>query len=160
MITLVEFSMNYKLCEICNNIQSYQNTNKIHNSFKQPIFFGAVCIAFECCKCARMRFHCATVGGPEYLHTLEGTLLTMQCKWTFTIRLIFSTLQENAPCYGNNHKKNASLAAIVRYINIKTIYTVGYLQIFNAGHFYSSKHCHDLWRKKHWIHGFQRNHKL
>ena len=42
-------------------------------------------------------------------------------------------------------------AAIVRYINITTIYTVGYLQIFNAGHFYSSKHCHDLWSKQHWI---------
>jgi len=61
VITLVEFSMNYKLFEICNNMQYYQNTNKIHNSFKQPIVFGAVCIAFECCKCARMRFHCATV---------------------------------------------------------------------------------------------------
>jgi len=38
--------------------------------------------------------------------------------------------------------KNASLAAIARYISIMTIYTVGYLQIFNAGHFFSSKHCH------------------
>jgi len=27
-------------------------------------------------------------GGPEYLLTLEGTLLTMQCKWTFTKRFI------------------------------------------------------------------------
>ena len=41
------------------NIQFYQNTNKIHISFKQPIVFGAVSIAFECCNCARMRFHCA-----------------------------------------------------------------------------------------------------
>jgi len=40
-------------------------------------------------------------GGPEYLRTLEGTLLTMKCKWTFTKRFIL----ENAPCYGNNHKK-------------------------------------------------------
>jgi len=134
--------MNYKRREICNNIQSYQNTNKIHNSFKQ---------------CFRCSLHCFRMlqvrendislrnssGGPEYLRTLEGTLLTMQCKCTLTKRLIFSTLQENAPCYGNNHK-NASLAGIVRYINITTIYTVGYLQIFNAGHFYSRKHCHDL----------------
>jgi len=44
-------------------------------------------------------------GIPEYLCTLEGTLLTMQCRWTLTKRLIFSTLQENAPWYGNNHKK-------------------------------------------------------
>jgi len=47
--------------------------------------------------------------------------------------------------------KNTSLAAIARYISITTIYTVGYLQIFNAGHFFSSMHCHDLERKKHWI---------
>ena len=40
--------------------------------------------------------------------------------------------------------KNASLAAITRYIRITTIYTVGYLQIFDAGHFFSSNHCHDL----------------
>jgi len=46
--------------------------------------------------------------------------------------------------------KNASLAAIARYISVTTIYTVGYLQIFNVGHFFSSKHCH----------GFQRIHKL
>jgi len=57
--------------------------------------------------------------------------------------------------------KNASLVAIARYISIMTSYTVGYLQIFNAGHFFSSKHCHDLKRKKHWdFHGFQRNHKF
>jgi len=39
--------------------------------------------------------------------------------------------------------KNASLAAIARYISITTIYT-GYLQVFNAGHFFSSKDYHDL----------------
>jgi len=37
-----------------------------------------------------------------------------------------------------------ALAAIARYISITTSYTAGYLQIFNAGHFCSSKHCHDL----------------
>ena len=47
--------------------------------------------------------------------------------------------------------KNASLAAIARYISITTIHTVRYLQIFNAGHFFSRKHCNDLYRKKHWI---------
>jgi len=34
-------------------------------------------------------------GGPEYLRTLEGTLLTMQCKQTFTKRFILSTLQKS-----------------------------------------------------------------
>jgi len=33
-------------------------------------------------------------GGLVYLRTLEGTLLTMQCKWTFTKRFILSTLQK------------------------------------------------------------------
>jgi len=36
------------------------------------------------------------------------------------------------------------LAAIARYISITTIYTVRYLQIFNAGHFFSSKHRNGL----------------
>jgi len=42
------------------NIRSYQNTNIItfhSNSF----LFACFSIALECCKCARMRFHCATV---------------------------------------------------------------------------------------------------
>ena len=43
------------------NTQSYQNTKKIHISFKYLFVFGAVSFALECCKCARMRFHCATV---------------------------------------------------------------------------------------------------
>ena len=59
-------------------------------------------------------------GGPVYLHTLEGTLLTMECEWTFTKRFILSTLR-----YGNNHKNNALLAAIASYISITTIYTSG-----------------------------------
>jgi len=36
-------------------------------------------------------------GDPEYLHLLEGTLLTIQCKWTFTKRFILSTLQRKCP---------------------------------------------------------------
>ena len=151
VIVLVEFSMNFKLSEICNNIQSYQNTNKIHNSFKQPIVFGAVCIAFECCKCARMRFHCATV----------LVILSICAPWReHCWRCNANGHSHNALSFLHYKKmphvtvtitKNASLAATVRYINITTIYTVGYLQIFNSGHFYSSKHCHYQWRKKHWI---------
>jgi len=34
---------------------------------------------------------------PEYLRTLEETLLTMQRKWTFTKRVILH-YKENAPC--------------------------------------------------------------
>jgi len=36
-------------------------------------------------------------GGSEYLRILQGTLLTMQCKWTFTKRFILSTLQRKCP---------------------------------------------------------------
>jgi len=36
-------------------------------------------------------------GDPDYLRTLEGTLLTMQCKWTFTNRFIFFSLQRKCP---------------------------------------------------------------
>jgi len=52
----VEFSItNYII-----NIQSYPNTNKItfnSNSF----LFACFSIALQCCKSARMRFHCAKV---------------------------------------------------------------------------------------------------
>jgi len=68
----------------------------------------------------------------------------MQCKWTFKNALSFPHYKENAHVTVTITKTNASLAAIARYISITTIYTVGYLQICNAGHFFSSKHCHDL----------------
>jgi len=38
--------------------------------------------------------------------------------------------------------KNALLAAVARYMSITRIYTAGYLQIFNTGHFFSSRHWH------------------
>jgi len=52
--------MNYKLCELYDKYKSYQNTNKItfhSNSF----LFACFSIALGCCKCARIRSHCATV---------------------------------------------------------------------------------------------------
>ena len=89
------------------NIQSYQNTNKLHVSFKWLLVFEAVSIALKCCKCARMRFHCATVlASWIFAHLrVDGTLLTMQCEWTFTKRFILSALQRKCPVYGNKHKK-------------------------------------------------------
>ena len=42
------------------NLRSYQNTNKI-TFHSNSLLFGCFPIAIECCKCARMRFHCATV---------------------------------------------------------------------------------------------------
>jgi len=61
-------------------------------------------------------------------------LPSMQCKWMFTKRLHFLHHKENAQCYGNSHKKCASLAAIARYVTI--ISTIGYLQIFKTGSFH------------------------
>jgi len=35
-------------------------------------------------------------GGPEHMRPLKGTLLTMQCKWTFTKPFILLHYKENA----------------------------------------------------------------
>jgi len=57
--------------------------------------------------CFRVNFYCFEMlqvrkneillrnnsGGPEYLRTVDGTLLTMQCKWAFTKGLFLSTLR-------------------------------------------------------------------
>ena len=90
--------MNYKLCELYNKytiLSNYeQNTRFIQIA---PCFRGSFHF-LECCKCARMRFHCATVLVVLLLlRTLEGALLTMQCKWTFTKLFILSTLQRKYP---------------------------------------------------------------
>jgi len=45
--------------------------------------------------------------------------------------------EEIAPFYGNNHKKCTSLAAIATYIAIS--YKIDYLQIFQAGYFFTKK---------------------
>jgi len=79
------------------NIQSYQNTNKTH--------------FIQIAPCFRWNFHSFGMlqvreneislrnssGDPEYLRTLEGTLLTMQCKWTLTKRFILATRQRKCP---------------------------------------------------------------
>jgi len=102
------------------NIQSYQNTNKIHISFNS-FLFACFSIALECCKCARMRFYCTTV-----LVVLGISLPKREHCWRCNTngrsQNSLSFLHyKNAPCYGNNHKKNASLAAIARYISITTL---------------------------------------
>ena len=53
-------------------------------------------------------------GGNVDILLIIFKLLTMQYKWTFMKRFTVSTSQRNYPCYGNNHKKCASLAAIPR----------------------------------------------
>ena len=125
------------------NIQSYQNTNKItfhSNSF----LFACFSIALECCKCARMRFHCATVLVVLSICPLRGNIAddAMQMDVHKTLYPFYTT--KEMPHVTVTITKNGSLAAIAMYISIMTFYTVRYLQIFNAGHFSSSKHCRDL----------------
>ena len=104
--------------------------------------FACFSNALECCKCARMRFHCAnSSGGPGYLRKHREHC--WRCKANGRSLNALSLLHYKE----NDHvtvtiTKSASLVAITRYISIMTIYTVGYLQIFNAGHFFSSEHCH------------------
>jgi len=135
--------MNCKLCELYNKYKSYQNTNKITfntNSFLVSCFS----IALECCKCARMRFHCATVLVVLSICALRGNTAddAMQVDVHKSLHPFYTT--KKMPRVTVTITKNVSLAAVARYISITTIYTVVYLQIFNEGNFFSSKHCHDL----------------
>jgi len=91
-----------------------------------------------------MRFHCATVLVVLSICTLRGNIADDAMQMDVDKSLYpFYTIKEMAHVTVTI-TKNASLAAIARYISITTICTVGYLQIFNTGHFFSSKHCHDL----------------
>jgi len=73
--------MNYKLCELYNKYTTLlnyeQNTHFIQIA---PCFRGS----FHCFGMLQVRENEISLrnssGGPEYLRTLKGTLLTMQCK--------------------------------------------------------------------------------
>jgi len=86
--------MNYKLCELYNKYTILSNYER-NTHFIQiaPCFRGSV----HCFGMLQVRENEISLSnssrGPDYLRTLEGTLLTMQCKWTFTKRFILSTLQ-------------------------------------------------------------------
>jgi len=90
--------MNYKLHDLYNKytiLSKYeQNTHFIQ---KAPCFRGSLyCLAMLQVRKNQISLR-NNSGGPEYLRTLDGTLLTMQCKWTFTKRFILSTLQRKCP---------------------------------------------------------------
>jgi len=91
-----------------------------------------------------MRFHCATVLVVLSICALRGNIAddAMQVDVNKSLYPFYTT--KKIPHVTVTITKNALLAAIARYISIPTIYTVGYLQIFNTGHFFSSKHCNDL----------------
>jgi len=90
--------MNYKLCELYNKytiLSKYEHTT--HFIQIAPCFRGS----FHCFGMLQVRKNEISLrnssGGPEYLRTLQGTLLTMQCKSSFTKRFILSTLQRKCP---------------------------------------------------------------
>jgi len=136
---LVEFSMNYKLCELYNTI-SYQNTHFLEMTPR----FRCTSIALECCKWARMRFHCATVLVVLSICALRGNTADDEMQMDVNKSLYPFYTTKEMPHVTVTITKNASLAAIATYVSITTIYKVGYLQIFYAGHFFSSKYSHDL----------------
>jgi len=91
-----------------------------------------------------MRFHCATVLVVLSICTLRGNIAddAMQMDVHKSLYTFYTT--NEMPHVTVTITKNASLAAIARHISTTTIFTVCYLQIFNAGHFFSCKDCHDL----------------
>jgi len=90
--------MNYKLCELYNKytiLSKYeQNTHFIQIA---PCFRGS-CHYFEKLQARENEISLrSSSGGPEYLRTLQGTLLTMQGKCSFTEGFVLSTLQRKCP---------------------------------------------------------------
>ena len=143
------------------NIQSYQNTNKItfhSNSF----LFACFSIALQRCKYARMRFYCAIVLVVLSICALWGNIADDAMQMDDKTLYPFYTTKQ-MPHVTVTIIKNALLAAVARYISITTIYTVGYLQIFNTGHFFQVGIGILPWFTKKEpldFHGFQRKHKL
>ena len=108
------------------NMQSYQNTNKI--TFHSISFlFACFSIALQCCKYARMRFHCATVLVVLSICSLRGNIAddAMQMDVHKTLYPFYTT--KKMPHVTVTITKNALLAAVARYISITRICTAGYL---------------------------------
>jgi len=89
--------MNYKLCEL-------HIKYTILSKCEQNTYFIQIAPCFRwssyCFGMLQVRENEISLrnssGGPVYLRTLQGTLLTMQCKWTFRNRFIlFFSNQES-----------------------------------------------------------------
>jgi len=61
-------------------------------------------------------------------------------------RFYTTTQQRKCPMLRQQSQKCPSLAVVARYITI--IFTIGYLQIFKAGYFFSQKYFHGLQNHK------------
>jgi len=78
------------------NMQSYQNTNKI-TFHSNSLLFACFSVALECCKCARMRFHC--------LRTRREHCWRCTANGRSQNALSFLRYKGNAPCYRSNDRK-------------------------------------------------------
>ena len=86
-------------------------------------------------------------GGSEYLRTQRERCWRCNANGRSQIALSFLHYKGNAHVTGTI-TKNASFAAIAKYISIMTIYTVGYLRIFNAGHLENTNYDYILLSKQ------------
>ena len=80
-----------------------------------------------------MRFHCATVLVVLSICALKENIADDAMQMDDKSLYPFYTTKE-MPHVTVTITKNALLAAVARYISITTIYTVGYLQVFNTGY--------------------------
>jgi len=96
--------------------------------------FACSSIALECCKYARMRFHFATVLVVLSICTLRGNIADDAMQMDDKTLYPFYTTEEMPHVTGTVTKKRF-VGSNSQVYSITTIYTVGYLQIFNAGHF-------------------------
>jgi len=71
-------------------------------------------------------------------------LLTMQCKWTLTKSFTHSTPQRKCPVLRQQSQKMRFVGSKKKNRYIAIIYTISYLQTFNAGYSFGRKHCHGL----------------
>jgi len=98
----VGFSMNYKLCELYNK---YTTLSKYEQNFIQiASCLRAFPLLWNVASAREWDFTAQQFWWSWVFANSEGTLLTMQCKWTLN-RFILSTLQRKFPYCGNNHKK-------------------------------------------------------
>jgi len=122
----MEFSMNYKRCEL-------HIKYKILSKYEQNTYFIKMLLIF---------------GGVSWwswvFAHLRGNIADDAVQMDFHKTLYPFYTTEKMPHVTVTITKNASLAAITRYISIMTVYTVSYLHIFSAKHFFSSEHCNDL----------------
>jgi len=100
--------MKYKLCELYR-----PNKYTILSKYKQNTHF------IQIAPCFRWSFHCSGMlqvreneislcnssGGPEFLRTLGKHCWRCNANGWSQNALSFQNYKENAPCYGNNHKK-------------------------------------------------------